>query len=373
MNKIFVINTGSTSTKVALFEDATLSSQDNLVMPEERLKQSLTSLDQLPYRVEVVKNWLEKQHVTISSLDIIAARGGPLPPVEGGAYAVNQYMVDVLKYAPCSSHESALSCMIGMELSRGNNIPVIIYDAVSTDEMESIAKITGYPSIHNSSRSHPLNARQAAKIVAAKMGIHYCNGAFIVVHLGGSISVTAHKNGRIIDVSGAFNGPMSPQRCGRIPTDELVRLCFSGQFDRKTLSRKLNGGSGYKAYFGTQDARHISQLIESGDELAIAVTDAMVYQIAKAVAEMRIAIGENVDRIIITGGMAKFSYVTENLSKRIRFIAPVESMPGEFEMEALASGALAVLRGEEEAKTYDVLPTGYASWEQFYEMITNTR
>lgn len=369
MKKIFVINTGSTSTKIAIYHDTTNFLQKNLVMPEKELKKAKQAVDQLPFRKREVQEWLEDNHYKVSDFDMIVARGGSLPPIRGGAYLVNQLMIDVLRYMPVSGHESSLACMIGADIAKETNVPVIIYDGISVDEMKETAKYTGYPGILNSGRGHILNSRRVSRLAAQKAGKRYEDSTSIVVHLGGSISVSVHEKGRIVDTVNAFTGPMSTQRAGKLPTDELVRLCYSGKYTQKELLKVLNGGSGYKGYFGTQDARKIAELIEEGDEQARKVTEALAYQTAKAVAEMRIAVDTPVDRIIITGGMANFRFVTEYIKKKVSFLAPVEIMPGEYEMDALAEGALDVLSGKETAKVYDILPAGCKTEESFYEFV----
>ena len=352
MKRILVINTGSTSTKVAVFSDSTCILQGNLTVSEEELKRSRQAVDQLPYRTRVVSQWLEENGFRVSDFDMIAARGGPLPPVKHGAYMVNQLMVDVLTYAPVSRHESALSCMIGASLAAGTDTPVMIYDSVSVDEMYPVAKRTGMPGITFRGGGHILNTRRVGKLVARQLGRRYDECTFLIAHLGGSITVTAHDRGQIVDTVNAYTGPMSTQRAGRIPSDDLVRLCFSGKYTQQELLKLMNGGSGYKAYFGTQDARRVSALMDAGDPLAKEVTDTLAYQTSKAVAEMRIAAEHPVDRIIITGGMANFKYVTDYITRKVSFIAPVVVRPGAIEMDALARGILRVLRGEEGFHTF---------------------
>ncbi len=368
MKKILVINTGSTSTKVAIFCDDENVLQTNLVMPEDVLRKAVQTVDQLSYRTKVVNDWIKENGYKIEDFDMIAARGGPLPSVQGGAYYVNQLMVDVLTYAPSSRHESALACMVGAALAKGTDVPVIVYDGVTVDEMRKVAKYTGFPGIYNSGRCHVLNSRRVSKVVAKQLGKDYEDCTFIVIHLGGSISVTAHERGKIVDASNAFTGPMSTQRAGRLPSDALVRLCFSGKYKQQELLKLLNGGSGYMGYFGTQDARKVSERLDNGDELAKNLTEALSYQTCKCVGEMRMAVDTPVDRIIITGGMANFKFVTEYIKNKVSFIAPVEILPGEYEMEALAEGALEVLSGKE-AKVYDVLPEGYKTEEEFYSFV----
>lgn len=369
MKKIFVINTGSTSTKIAIYHDNTNFLQENLIMPENELKEAKQAVDQLAFRSKEVQDWLEDNHYKVSDFDIIVARGGSLPPIKGGAYLVNQLMVDVLRYMPASGHESSLACMIGADIAMGTKVPVVIYDGVSVDEIKEVAKYTGFPGILNSGRGHILNSRRVSRLAAKKAGKKYEDSTSIVVHLGGSISVSAHEKGRIVDTVNAFTGPMSTQRAGRLPTDELVRLCYSGKYTQQELLKLLNGGSGYKGYFGTQDARKIAGLLDEGDGQARDITEALAYQTAKAVAEMRVAVETPVDRIIITGGMANFRFVTEYIKKKVSFLAPVEIMPGEYEMDALAEGAFDVLSGKETAKVYDILPTGFKTEESFYQFV----
>ena len=369
MKKILVINTGSTSTKVAVFYDKECVLQSNLVMPEEELKHSVVAADQLPYRTKVVDGWLAENGYQITDFDMISCRGGSLPPVKGGAYKVNQLMVDVLKYAPASRHESSLSCMIGFNLAGETDIPVMIYDSINVDELQPVARYTGVPGLKNRPGGHVLNSRRVSKLVAERDGKDYYKSTYIVVHLGGSISVTAHEHGKIIDCVFAFTGPMSSQRAGRIQADQLIRMCYSGEYTEQQLLKKLNGESGFKGYFGTQDARKVSELLDAGNQLAKEVTEAMGYQTAKAIAEMRIAVNTPVDKIIFTGGMANFKYIIDYIVNRVRFIAPVEIIPGEYEMEALAEGAIHVLDGEEEAKEYDVLPKNFETKDEFYRFI----
>jgi len=367
MYKILVINTGSTSTKIAVFEDSDCVLKDNLFMSEDVLKACEKTVDQLPFREKIIRDWLDKYGYKTEDFNMISARGGPLPPVQGGAYKVNRLMLDVLTYAPASRHESALSCMLAADLAKGTDVPAIIYDSVGTDEMRKVAKYTGRPELKNRAGGHVLNSRRVCRITAAKLGKEYKDCSFVVAHLGGSITVTAHEGGKIVDKIGAYNGPMSTQRAGKIATDQMIKLCYSGKYKEAELAKLLNGGSGFKAYFGTQDAKKISEMLDNGDELAREVTDALVYQTCKAIGEMIVACENPADRIIITGGMANFKYVTNSIVKRMSRFAPVEVLPGEFEMEALAEGALEVLTGAEEAKEYNVLPAGYSSEEEFYK------
>ena len=350
--RIFVINTGSTSTKVALYENTTEIQRKELFVPQEELANSRTAIDQLDYRTRVVREFMKEAGIDIHSIDIIAARGGPIVPCEGGAYAVNDLMIDVLTYEPFSPHESALSCIIGRNLVEGTDIPVIIYDSVVTLEYQLLATISGLPEVKNISRGHPLNARKTGREVAKKLGKPFEECRLVVAHFGGSISISAFKGGRLVDMSHAFNGPMSPQRAGRISTEDMIEMCYSGKYTQKEMYKHLNGKAGFVAYFGTQNAKDVMAMVENGDEKAKTIVDAMAYQCAKGIAEMCVAVGGNVDAIVYTGGMAYSKTFTDMVSEKVSFLAPIEIYPGENEMESLALGGLRVLRGEEKAKTF---------------------
>ena len=369
MEKILIINTGSTSTKVAFFEGDTLQLSGSMQVPIEELNKAKRTVDQLSYRMKTIYEWLDKNKIDLRNISMVAARGGPLPGVIGGAYLVSDYMVDVMRYVPVSPHESGLSCMIAKNIGDICGAPAIIYDAVTTDESNVLARYTGCPGVPNSTRGHPLNSRKAARMIAKKQGIPYENGCYIVAHLGGSISVSAHSHGRIVDMVNTFNGPMGPQRAGRIPTDELIKMCYSGQYSKQEITKLLNGKSGFMGYFGTQDAKEVFEMADSGNELAETVIGVMAYQVAKGIAEMRIALDEPANAVILTGGMAYSEKFVRMVSERVSFIGTVEVVPGEHEMEALAEGALRVLRGEETAKEYQSLPKGYQTKEMFYSDI----
>lgn len=370
MKKILVINTGSTSTKLALYHDQAQIYSENIQISLEFLEGKTRAVQQLEGRVALVRGVLDQHGTDLSQLDMIVARGGPVPDIQGGAYAVTDYMLDILIHAPKSQHESALACMIGRKLADPYGLPVIIYDAISSNEAQDVARVTGFPGVPTSLAGHPLNSRRAARKVAESIGIAYEDGCFIVAHLGGSISVSAHRRGSIVDMSNAFSGPMSPQRAGRIPTDELLKLCFSGKYTYDELRRKLNGKSGLMGYFGTQDARKVFELAEQGNAEADLVIRTMAYQVAKSMAEMRIALGAAPDALIMTGGMAHSHEFTALVQEQVSFLGPVVIVPGEMEMEALSEGAFRVLEGLETAKIYDAVPRGYASKDDFYAKIT---
>ena len=366
VKRIFVINTGSTATKVALFENDKCVIKENLREPAELTSTRLTPVDQLPERTKSVMDFLRRNNIDLSTVDAIAARGGMTASCQGGAYNVNKLMVDTLKYAPATNHASSLSPLIGDELSREYGIPCMIYDSINTDEMDDIARISGLPEITNAQGSHVLNPRAVARRVAEKMGMEYEQGRFIVAHMGGGISVTAHKYGKIVDYADEYIGPMSPERSGMLPNIALVALCYDSGMTKAEMLKHISGKGGLLAYLGTSDVQEVVERINNGDEYARLVLDAMAYQIAKKIGEIAVVFSGEVDAIIFTGGIAHSDYVLDQIIPRVKFIAPVERMPGEIEMEALAGGILRVLEGKEEAKEFDVVPTGYESVEAFY-------
>ena len=364
--KIFVINNGSTSTKVALFENEEALIKRELSLDTSALNKFKTAMDQLEMRSSIVRDFLEEHGTNPEEFDIIVARGGALPPISGGAYRVNDLMIDVLKFAPMAQHASNLSCIIGAELGKPHDVPVIIYDAPGADEFDEAAKITGLPEVRIAPVSHVLNTRKVARETADAIGKSYEECRFIVAHLGGGISINVHREGRIVDSVYDDMGPMSPQRAGRIPTRFMVSLCYSGKYTKEEMKRRLTNEGGVRAYFGTQDLRKIEEMIENGNKEARTIYHAMAYQIAKGIGELSTVLCGEVDRIILTGGGSRGKMLTDWIRERVEFIAPVEIIPGEKEMEALALGGLRVLEGLEPAKEYDVLPPGYENREAFY-------
>ncbi|MGI6072269.1 MAG: butyrate kinase [Lachnospiraceae bacterium] len=371
MKKILVLNIGSTSTKVALFEDENQIFKESIEVPADSIKNITKARTQIPDRFESIKKILADKKVDLKTVDIISARGGAMPKIKGGAYKVTDYLREVAKYGTISQHESSITCVVARMLADPYGIPVIIYDAVATNEADEISQITGYPGIRFNMSGHPLNARMVARTYAKQLGTVYERNAFIVAHLGGSVSVSAHSHGRIIDMTGAFNGPMSAQRAGRLPTDSFLKLCYSNQFSFEELRRKLNGQSGFMAYFGTQNAKEVLDMSETREEVDLIVR-AMALQLAKAIAEMRISLNEDPLAIILTGGMAYSEKFVNLVSERVSFIGQVVTIPGEMEMEALAEGGRRVLEGEEKAKIYESVPEGFDSMEDFLKFARET-
>lgn len=352
MKRILTINPGSTSTKVALYADKEVIFVETLDHPVNELQKYEHVQDQFDFRKNVIIALLKENDISLDSLDAIVGRGGLLPPVKSGAYKVNDIMVDRLKNNPVVEHASNLGALIAYEIAEKLGIGAYIYDSVAVDELSDIARISGMPAISRMSLSHALNARAMAHKVAEKTGKKYEEMNLIVAHLGGGISVSAHEKGRMIDISSDDEGPFSPERAGRVPCNKLIDLCYSGQYDRKTMKKMLRGNGGLSAYLGTLDAREAEKMIAEGNQEAKIVYEAMAYQVAKAIGELAAVLKGDVDAIILTGGIAYSKKMTGWISERVAFIAPVEILAGENELESLAFGTLRVLNGEEEARIY---------------------
>ncbi|HHW58237.1 MAG TPA: butyrate kinase [Clostridia bacterium] len=350
--RILAINPGSTSTKIALYEDEKEVLCQTLVHPASELQKYDKVADQFDMRKEVVLTFLRDNGYNVNELSAVVGRGGMVPSVKSGAYIVNKTMVERLRNNPVIEHASNLGALIAYEIANSIGVSAYIYDSVRVDEMIDVARISGMPDIVRTSTCHVLNSRAMAMKVASKYGKKYSDMNFVVAHLGGGVSISVHEKGKIIDVISDDEGPFSPERSGRVPCRALIELCYSGKFDKKTMLKKLHGNGGLIAYLGTNDAREVEKMIKNGDENAKLVYEAMAYQIAKGIGELSTVVNGNVDAIVITGGIAYSEMMTSWIKKRVEFIAPVEIMPGENEMEALALGVLRVLRGEEEAREY---------------------
>lgn len=351
--KILAINPGSTSTKLALYEDEKKILSETLDHPVEEIEKYERVQDQFEMRKEAVLTFLKDNNFDVKELSAVVGRGGILPPVESGAYVVNEVMVDRLKNNPVLEHASNLGALIAYEIARPLNILACIYDSVAVDEMSAIARISGMPDIPRVSFSHALNSRAMAMKVAKKYEKEYKDMNFIVAHLGGGISVSVHKKGKMVDIISDDEGPFSPERAGRVPCKKLIDLCYSGKFDKRTMHKKLRGKGGISAYLNTLDAREVEKMIKDGNKEAELVYEAMAYQIAKGIGDLATVVEGDVDAIVITGGIAYSDMMTSWIKKRVKFIAPVEIIPGENELESLALGALRVLKGEEAARNYE--------------------
>ena len=348
MYRILVINPGSTSTKCAVYEDDRAAFEQNIQHDPAQLDAHPRMTDQLAFRRQGILDFLAAHRIPLEEIDAFVGRGGMLPPVKGGAYLVGPEMVDCLANRPFAQHASNLGGILAYELAGMVHKPAYVYDPVAVDEMEEVAKVTGMPEIRRRSNCHVLNTRAVARHAAAAAGRRYEQMTYIVAHLGGGITIALHQQGRITDLVGDDEGPMSPERAGGLPTSLLVRMCYSGEYDHPFMERRIKGSGGFKAYFGTADAKEVECRALSGEPEAALVYDALCYQVAKGIAGLAAAACGRVDGVLLTGGLAYSEEICARIRRRVEFIAPVQAYPGENEMQALAEGALRVLRGEEQ-------------------------
>lgn len=352
--RLLIINPGSTSTKIAIFDNEKPVLEQTLRHSNEELAPFATIIDQYEFRKNVILDTLNTNGINITKLNAVVGRGGLLKPMEGGTYKVNEKMLEDLKAAPMGQHASNLGAIIANEIASQLNIPAFIVDPVVVDEMEEVARYSGMPEIKRISIFHALNQKAVARRAAADLGKKYEELNLIVAHMGGGISVGAHKNGRIIDVNNALDGegPFSPERTGSLPVGGLMKLCYSGKYTLDEMKKKVVGKGGLVAYLGTNDGREVEKMIEAGDKNAELVYEAMAYQVAKEIGACAAVLEGKVDAVCLTGGLAYDKRLMGWIKERIQFIGDVRIYPGEDEMIALAEGGLRVLRKEEKAKEY---------------------
>lgn len=347
---ILAVNPGSTSTKLAVYENESLYAAETLRHDPEELATVIA--DQLEYRTVLVSQWLDSLFVR-DKLSAVVGRGGMLKPIPGGAYTVNEKMREDLRLGVQGQHASNLGGLIAHNIASELGLAAFIVDPVSVDEFIPEARISGIPEIKRRSLSHALNIKAVAHRAAKELGQSLTDINLVLVHLGGGISVAALEKGRMLDVNNANEmGPFSPERSGGLPAGDLVKLAFSGQYSQDELMAKLLRKSGLLAYLGTNDGVEIEERIQAGDEKAHLVYRAMAYQVAKEVGAMATVLRGQIRAIAITGGLAHSANLTAWIKDYIRFIAPVLVFPGEDEMRALAEGCLRVVQGEEEPREY---------------------
>ncbi|MBC7361598.1 MAG: butyrate kinase [Candidatus Aminicenantes bacterium] len=353
--RILVINPGSTSTKIAVFDDENEIFKVNISHPLEEIQKYPKIIDQFEFRKEMIMKELARAGIPKESLSAVVGRGGLLRPIPSGTYAVTEKMLEDLKAEVQGEHASNLGAMIADSIARELHIPAFIVDPVVVDEMEEIARITGLPFIRRRSILHALNQKKVARQAARDLGKPYEELNLIVVHLGGGISVGAHKKGKVVDVNNALNGdgPFAPERAGSLPAVDLVELCFSGKYTKAEIKKLLAGKGGIVAHLGTNDMRAVEEMVKNGDPKATLIIQAMAYNVAKWVGAMATVLEGKVDAVVLTGGLAYYRYFVDLIKERCEFIAPVYIYPGEDEMRALLEGALRVLKGEEKARIYE--------------------
>ena len=350
--KIFVINPGSTSTKIALFIDEKPVWAAGAHHTADDLSEFHHVNEQYAYRKDFVLRLLAEADIPVD-FDAVIARGGLLKPTPGGVYAINEQMKHDLLNARME-HACNLGALIADEIARECHCPAYIADPEVVDELQPAARLTGIPEIERISIFHALNSKAVSRKYAASIGKHYEELNLIVVHLGGGISVGAHCKGRVIDVNNALNGegPFSPERAGTIPADQLAELCFSGKYTLKQIKKMLNGKGGLTAHLGMNDVVTIARKASEGEEPYKGVLDAMLYTVAKQAGSMYVTLRGQVDAIILTGGIAHSDYCVGILKEQIDYLAPVVLMPGEDEMGSLAYNALGALKGELPLQVY---------------------
>ena len=353
--KQLIINPGSTSTKLALYEDKEKVVQENVEHDAAQMQQFDSIADQIPFRMGIIRDFMARNSIQEKDLSAVMGRGGLVFGLKTGGYEVNDDLCEALVNDRLSQpHASNLGGLLARELARPLGIPAYIYDAVTGGELTEVARITGIRDIERRSFCLVLNSRAMAIRYAQENGLDYNKLNLIVAHLGGGISASVHAQGRIIDSIGDDDGQFSPERSGSVPSLELIRLCFSGDYTKADMVKKVRGKGGLFAHLGTSDCRVIEKMIKDGDQHADLVFQAQAYQIAKGIGLLSIVLKGKCDAIILTGGVARSQMLTDRIKEYVSFIAPVAVLPGENEMEALALGGLRLLSGEETAQIYSV-------------------
>ena len=351
---ILAVNPGSTSTKISLFKGDVEEFTRNIAHKIEELSRFNKASDQDLYRMEIIVRVLRKEGVPLEKLKAVVGRGGLLRPIEGGTYAVNEQMVADLKKGVLGDHPSNCGGLIAYAISKALGCLACIVDPVVVDELEDVARISGMPLIQRKSIFHALNQKAVAREIAAGLNKSYFNINVIIAHLGGGITVGAHRKGRVVDVNNGLDGdgPFSPERSGSVPVGDLVKAAFSGEYTLSDMKKLIKGHGGMVAYLGTHDLKNVEERIASGDQHALLIYKAMAYQVAKEIGSASVVLKGRVDGIGLTGGIAHSPDFIDLIKERVEFIAPVYVYPGEQEMRALVLGALRVLRGEEKIKEY---------------------
>ena len=344
---ILAINPGSTSTKVALYKNQEVIFNESITHPQQEMEKFGSILQQAPLRMKTVLDALDKYGYKPGDMSIVMGRGGMLPPVKIGGYKVNDKMLQLIYGEKIPQHAANLGAVLANDIAQSAGIGAYIYDAVSACDFPPVAKITGMKEIERRSFYHVLNCRAVSIRYAESIGKKYEDLNLLVTHLGGGITVGAHRRGKIIDSLADDNGPFAPERAGSVPLLDLIEMCYSGNYSKNEMVRKVRGMGGLRALLGTSDGKEIQKLIEAGDENAVLVMEAQAYQIAKGIALLSPALRGDCDAIIVTGGLAYNTFLVEDVKKYIGWMGKIVEMPGEFEMEALALGGLRILLGQE--------------------------
>lgn len=349
-----VINPGSTSTKIALWTRDEALFEKNIAHPSEELSRFNKVTEQFDLRYGAVVNEFEQAGLTDHKVVAVASRGARLKPLEGGSYLVNELMLDELRACKYSNHAGNLGALIASRLAEKHNVRAYIVDPITLDNFIPEARISGVPEISRECRSHALNIKANAREVAEELGRAFDECNFIVVHMGGGISVAALRKGLIIDVNDALlgMGPFSAERAGALPIGALVKLCYSGEYSEGELIARLSRDAGLKGYLGTPDLQEVEKMIAEGNEDAREIFEAMAYQIAKEIGAMSSVLKGRLDGVIFTGGMAKSRMLLDEIETYVPHLARIFERPGELEMKALAAGVFRVIDEKESPKEY---------------------
>ncbi|MCR4740731.1 MAG: butyrate kinase [Lachnospiraceae bacterium] len=352
--KSLIINPGSTSTKIGVFEDETLLFEETLRHSTEEIAKYSSIVDQKDFRKDIILDLLKEKDFDINSLDFVVGRGGMLKPIPSGTYEVSDELLHDLKIGKSGQHASNLGGILAKEIADSIGVPSYIVDPTVVDEMMDIARYSGVPELPRISVFHALNQKAVARRYAKETGKNYEDLNLIVIHMGGGVSVGPHKKGKVVDIFNALHGDgaFSPERAGAVPVGALVDMCFSGKYTRDEVYRKLVGNGGFNAYLNTNDMREVEKMVDEGSKEAEKVRDAFILQVAKDVGAMACVLDGKVDQIIATGGIAYDKVVIQGLKERCEWIAPFTVYPGEDELLALCQGGLRVVTGQEEAKKY---------------------
>ena len=361
MARILVINPGSTSTKIALYEEEQKLMQKSIVHDLSKLN-NISVQGQLENRRNQIVQVLNEEQIDLKGIDAYAARGGGLVACKGGVYEINEQLLHDASSGKGGQHPAQLASQICAEFRKQYGGRAFVVNPPDVDEFEPVSRISGIRGVYRESRIHALNQKEIALRYCEKAGRSYSDSNLIIAHLGGGISVTVHKKGKMTDSNNILygDGPMTPTRCGSIAVQSIVELCFSGRYSKQELLDKTSKNGGLFDHLGTADLKEIEKRIRTGDAYAELVYNAMIYQIGKSIGACAAALQGRVEQIILTGGAAKSSYLVGELKKAVNWIAPISIFPGEFEMEALAAGVRRVLNGQERPLEY----TGIPVWKE---------
>ena len=352
--RILAINPGSTSTKIAIYDNEKEIFETTLRHSAEEINKYEKIYDQYDFRKNVILDSLNDAGINITKLDAVVGRGGLLKPIAGGTYKVSPSMIEDLKVGVLGEHASNLGGILASEIASNLNIDAFIVDPVVVDEMSDVARVAGIPVVERKSIFHALNQKAVARRAAKEMNGKYEDFNFVVAHLGGGVSVGAHNHGRVVDVNNALDGdgPFSPERAGSLPVGDMIKLSLSGKYTYDEIKKMLKGKGGLVAYLGTNDGRVVCDMIKNGDEKAELIYKALAYQVSKEIGSCATVLKGKVDAVILTGGLSYDEMLVSWIKEYVEYIGKVIVYPGEDEMSALALGGLRVLNGEEQALEY---------------------